>query len=266
MSDFGEQLRNLRSRFGLTQAALAEASNLGQSTISALETGRQGPWPSTRRALARAFRISLEEFDAQMMGAQPAGGDSPPALVDQAGRVDLANLARGQGPPPSGESGGGRTWAIAPLPASAPSEFRFAPTKVMELLNQLGQAEHQLRQYRAFLNDVCAACWTTDASLHLTSSFGAAAADQRRQHGAFEGRHISEFFEQAWGQDRPDFLPLVMQQKAADGHSVGFFWALEGARYMVFIDPVRDAAGKVVGTVGLAIDLTERELVTDHPI
>src|SRR5688572_28547819 len=78
MVDFGQQLRALRSQFGMTQADLAHASNLGQSTISALETGRQGPWPSTRRALARAFSLSLEEFDFRT-GLMP-GGDSGPSV------------------------------------------------------------------------------------------------------------------------------------------------------------------------------------------
>ena len=43
MTDFGTQLRDLRVRIGLTQTDLAKASNLGQSTISALENGRASP-------------------------------------------------------------------------------------------------------------------------------------------------------------------------------------------------------------------------------
>jgi PAS domain-containing protein len=130
----------------------------------------------------------------------------------------------------------------------------------MELLNQLGQTEFQLKHYQSIVNQVCAAFWTTDATLHVTGAFGSVAAEQRSRHGEFVGRHIGEIFEAAWGEDSPDFLPLVMQQKAADGQSVGFLWAIDGARFAVFIDPLREAGGKVVGTVGLAIDVTDREL------
>ncbi len=83
MTDFGTQLRDLRVRIGLTQTDLAKASSLGQSTISALETGRQGPWPSTRKALAHAFHMTLEEFNIAIVGAgfaarQPARDGAGP--------------------------------------------------------------------------------------------------------------------------------------------------------------------------------------------
>jgi transcriptional regulator with XRE-family HTH domain len=287
MVDFGEQLRNLRSRLGLTQVALAEASRLGQSTISALETGRQSPWPSTRLALARAFRMSLEEFDAQMVGAEQyrAGSHSgmrqfaapdnaprpapeqtaisdAPAIIDQGSRADQSPAPPTPASRPRGVYEPSHTRPSRYLGQGA-SEFHFAPAKVMELLNQLGHAEHQLNQYQSFLDGACSACWTTDATLHITGSFGPIAMEQRSRHGDFRGRHIGEFFEAAWGEDSAAFLPLLMHQKSADGQSVGFCWDFEGSRYMVFIDPIRDHAGKVIGTIGLAIDLSERELLPE---
>ena len=274
MIDFGDQLKHLRIRAGLTQSDLAEACDLGQSTISALETGRQNPWPSTRRALARAFRMSLEQFDAQINGAgwsAPAGLPSfdrdsmgmamPPEYPRGAGNDSLTSGPGGmieQGRSNQSQDvsqvGGGQA------SRQTAAAFPYASAKVMDLLNQLGQAEHQLDQYRSFVQHVCAACWTTDATLHLTGSFGPVAAEQRNRHGDFQGRHVTEFFAAAWGVNSPNFQPLVMQEKAADGLSVSYVWELEGRRYMVFVDPIRDSAGRVTGTVGMAVDATDRQV------
>jgi transcriptional regulator with XRE-family HTH domain len=278
MIDFGQQLRTLRSQFGMTQADLAQASSLGQSTISALETGRQGPWPSTRRALARAFNLSLEEFDLRT-GLIAESGFEP----GMEGAAESERSSEGADParrpsnwgtgtaeqPPSPRADHPQPWpfgqpAAAP-PSAAAGEFRYAPAKVMELLNQLGQVEHQLNQYRVFVREVCAACWTTDATLHITGAFGPHAAEQRQRHGEVLGKHVGEFFESAWGEISADFLPLAMHQKAVDGNSVGFQWEIDGTRYLVFIDPIRDSAGKISGTVGLAIDVTFRELHPNFP-
>ncbi len=128
----------------------------------------------------------------------------------------------------------------------------------MDLLEDLGRAEEQLKQYQASIDHVFAACWLTDATLHITGALGPVAAEQRNRHGDFVGRHVTEFFEQAWGEQSPDFTPLVMQQRAVDGESVSFSWALGGRRYMIYVDPIKDDVGKVVGTVGTAIDVTDR--------
>jgi len=274
MVDFGEQLKDLRIRAGMTQADLAEACDLGQSTISALETGRQKPWPSTRRALARAFRMSLEEFDARIHGAGWSAAASRPSFDrNDLGVAAPPGYARGaDGDSQSSDFSGmveqGRSTHSKDAPKAgggqvahpAAAGFPFASAKVMDLLNQLGQAEHQLDQYRSFVQDVCSACWTTDATLHLTGSFGPVAAEQRNRYGDFQGRHVTDFFAAAWGVTNSDFQPLVMQQKAADGVSVSYVWELDGRRYMVFVDPIRDSAGRVTGTVGMAVDVTDRQV------
>ena len=177
MTDFGTQLRDLRVRIGLTQTDLAKASSLGQSTISALETGRQGPWPSTRKALAHAFHMTLEEFNIAIVGGVVA--DPPSSRTMRAGQARHPVTEIQRSAPPS-------------------SIQRFAPSKVMDLLEDLGRAEEQLKQYQSSIDHVFAACWLTDATLHITGALGPVAAEQRNRHGDFVGRHVSEFFELAW--------------------------------------------------------------------
>jgi transcriptional regulator with XRE-family HTH domain len=59
---FGVRLRALRERMGLSQAALAEKTGLGQKTISTWEQGTREPVWSNVLALAEALGVSVLEF------------------------------------------------------------------------------------------------------------------------------------------------------------------------------------------------------------
>jgi len=62
---FGERLKDLRNKAGLTQTALAEKSGVSQSQISNYEAGR---WHSTWETvckLAKALGVSTEEFQKE---------------------------------------------------------------------------------------------------------------------------------------------------------------------------------------------------------
>lgn len=55
----GEKLKRLRRGAGLTQAELAQASGVAQSTIAQIETGqRKEPHPGTLRKLAEALELT----------------------------------------------------------------------------------------------------------------------------------------------------------------------------------------------------------------
>ncbi|MGI9145267.1 MAG: ATP-binding protein [Chloroflexota bacterium] len=78
---FGQRLRELRLRAGLSQEALADRAGLSSKAIAALESGaRRSPYPRTLGVLANALDISAEERDL---------------LVQTAGR---ANRSTGQAP------------------------------------------------------------------------------------------------------------------------------------------------------------------------
>ena len=59
---FGDRLRALRERAGLTQEELASRAGLTPNAVSALERGtRTRPYPHTVRSLADALGLSDEE-------------------------------------------------------------------------------------------------------------------------------------------------------------------------------------------------------------
>src|SRR5215210_6102215 len=62
---FGERLRRLREKAGLTQEELASRAGLTAKAVSALERGeRKRPYPHTVRSLAEALGLSEEERTA----------------------------------------------------------------------------------------------------------------------------------------------------------------------------------------------------------
>ncbi len=84
---FGEKLKELRSEAGMTQAELAELSDVPLGTIRDYEQGKRDPLLSTAQKLARALNQSLDVFPAQpepikrpRKAAGAAGGArTPPA-------------------------------------------------------------------------------------------------------------------------------------------------------------------------------------------
>jgi DNA-binding XRE family transcriptional regulator len=57
-----KRLRPIREAFPMTQRELAKETGLSESTIAELEKGRRRPHPSTKRELAHALRVRVEDI------------------------------------------------------------------------------------------------------------------------------------------------------------------------------------------------------------
>ncbi|MEU2822162.1 XRE family transcriptional regulator [Streptomyces bacillaris] len=78
LAEVGPRLRSLRTRRGVTLAALAESTGISKSTLSRLESGRRRPSLELLLPLAQAHQVSLDE----MIGA-PEVGDPRIRLTPQ---------------------------------------------------------------------------------------------------------------------------------------------------------------------------------------
>ena len=239
MHDFGHQLRDLRNRLGLTQGDLAKASRLAQSTISALETGRQSPWPSTRRALARAVRLTLPEFDAQTMlngpGPAPEAGQSPHDMstpgtsnlraADSLQRADLAGTV----------------------------------LRLVERLHaaedRLRQTEHQLSLVQRALEQAHVVMWTTDTELRMRSVHGGNSEILGKPQDVL-GTRLDQCFCGVAG--APD-SPLEAHQRALAGAATRSTVQCNGQMFNLIVEPQHDADGRVIGTVGVAVEVPRGE-------
>jgi len=65
----GPRLRDLRRRRGMTLAQVAEATGVGVSTLSRLESGGRRPTLELLVPLARTYRVALDD----LVGAPPTG-------------------------------------------------------------------------------------------------------------------------------------------------------------------------------------------------
>ncbi len=123
--------------------------------------------------------------------------------------------------------------------------------ETLRALADLRAREAQLglltRQLPAFL-------WTTDADLRLTTFAGGGFQRNDIDPRGRVGKTVAEFF----GVNDPAFPPLAAHHRALGGHPADYPLHRAGRAYEVRVEPLRDAAGAIVGTLGLGVDVTER--------
>ncbi len=107
------------------------------------------------------------------------------------------------------------------------------------------------RQLPAFL-------WTTDLELRLDSFAGGGFRRDDIDPRGRVGQTVAEFF----GTADPAFPPLAAHRRALGGDPAAYPLRRDGRAYEVRVEPLRDAAGAIVGTLGLGVDVTERAQAT----
>jgi len=103
------------------------------------------------------------------------------------------------------------------------------------------------------LGQVPALIWTTDAELRVTSSAGNGLEQAGLRPGEGEGRLLEETF--AGG---PEHAPLAEHRRALAGEVVRYEIEWNGRVFATVLEPFRDASGEIVGTLGMALDVTEQ--------
>jgi PAS domain S-box-containing protein len=99
-----------------------------------------------------------------------------------------------------------------------------------------------------------AVVWATDADLRFTASAGRALEGLGLGVDEVVGRTIAEFF----GTDDPDFPAVAAHVRALAGEATSYEQNWLHRRFETRVEPMRDGAGAIVGTVGVAIDVTDR--------
>jgi PAS domain S-box-containing protein len=106
----------------------------------------------------------------------------------------------------------------------------------------------------AMLAQLPAIVWSTDDGLRFTALAGRGLEPLEIGQGDVVGRTIAEFFDS----DDPDFAPIAAHRRALAGEPTAYEQNWLGRRFETRVEPLRDEAGAVVGTLAVAVDVTER--------
>lgn len=132
--------------------------------------------------------------------------------------------------------------------------------KISRDISQRKAAAAALREkdarLRLIVEQTPAVLWTTDNDLCFTSSEGSALESIGLCPGEVVGKTLSEFFET----DDPDFLPIAVHRQALKGVSASYETEWAGHVFESHAEPLRDQDGAIIGTIGVAMDITQRKL------
>lgn len=117
-----------------------------------------------------------------------------------------------------------------------------------------GNASETEAKLEMLLGSMPVNLWSTDRDLTITFNQGGGLEALGMRAGEHVGIPLSEIL----GTDDPEYPPMAASHAALDGKSTRYNMDWRGRAFETRIEPLLDADGKVTGTVGLAIDVTER--------
>ncbi len=109
-------------------------------------------------------------------------------------------------------------------------------------------------QLRLMIEQMPAVIWTTDRDLVFMSSTGRGLADLGRAPNEVLGMRLEDYF----ATEDPDFPPIAAHRRALAGEAVTYEGHWAGRAFESHVEPLRDATGRTIGVLGLALDVTDR--------
>ncbi len=147
------------------------------------------------------------------------------------------------------------TLSLVREPSGAPKYF----IAVSEDITDRKQAREALqfveRRLRLTIEQTPAVLWTVDTELRFTSSAGAGLPALNLRPNEVVGKTLYEYFQT---QD-PTYLAIAAHCRALTGQPARYEMEWLANTYESYVEPLRDIDGRIVGCIGLAIDVTERK-------
>ena len=122
-----------------------------------------------------------------------------------------------------------------------------------------GAALDSERRLSFMLESVPVNLWSTDAQLNITFSQGAGL----HLIGAGASEQVGMTLYEVLKTRDPRFTPLAAHLRALQGELVRYETNWRGRAFETRVEPLRGADGRISGTVGIAIDVTDRKSLYD---
>jgi len=112
---------------------------------------------------------------------------------------------------------------------------------------------------RLITEQLPAVLWTTDTELRITPPSREFLINEAGGE-SLVGKSLKDFFET----DDDQFPPIAAHRSAAQGTpvSIEFFW--RGRTLSIHVEPLRDAAGNIIGTIGVSLDVSAQKRMQDE--
>ncbi len=144
------------------------------------------------------------------------------------------------------------------FPGTAISRVLQYAVDRFQLTRELAQRDFHFQQ---ILSHVPAIIWTTNRELTITSMQGAGLAEIQLVPGQIVGSSVREFMSDGDASEES----VMAHEVAVSGNSISLELKHLGRIFEAKIDPLHEPEFGVVGTIGLALDVTERRNL-DHEI
>lgn len=152
----------------------------------------------------------------------------------------------------------------ARLRVSGHDELASLGDTINSMLEDLERVQNEQQEERARLavmvEKIPAVLWTSNAEFEITSAMGAGLDALGLREREPVGLPLFAFF----GTSDPEFPAISAHGKALAGHPVAFDMSWKERRFEAHVQPLRDTEGLIQGVIGVALDVTDRERLTDQ--
>src|SRR5213592_1617836 len=126
-----------------------------------------------------------------------------------------------------------------------------AVTEKKSVEERLSQSENRLR---LILQQAPVLLWSTDGDLHVTSAMGGGFRTLDTSRTQERGLTLFDYSSVC----AEDLAPIASHRRALGGERVATQIEWQGRTYDVHIEPLRSSEGAIIGTLGVAFDVSER--------
>jgi len=121
------------------------------------------------------------------------------------------------------------------------------------------KSQHTEQTFEYVMAQMPCVVWTLDLDLRFTTSVGAGLTSLGLEKGQVVGMHLYDYL----GTNDPNFPPVKSALLALSGHANSFEQWWNTRYFQSNMEPLRDSAGKIVGTLAVSLDITERKQAED---